>query len=345
MFELPHAFGAPQARGLIRAVPKDFFVREELGFTPGDGGEHLWLLIRKRGWNTADLALWLARSAKLPLRAIGYSGLKDKHAVTEQWFSLHLPGKPDPDGTQWPEGVELLYSTRHTRKLNRGTHRFNFFALQVREIEQGEELAARLEQIATRGVPNYFGEQRFGRELGNWQRGRAWLRGEGEAPRKPQLRSLWLSAVRSGIFNAVLAERVRRDCWDSLLAGDICQPEGSRGLFFEHDDEQAQQRVASGEVNPTGPLVGNGGLSSLAEAALLEAQVMAEFSVEITALQSEGLDALRRATRIHVRDLSWQYQHDTLQLEFRLPAGAFATSVLAELMTTRLPVRVESIQQ
>ncbi len=339
MSELPHAFGTPQASGLIRFQPEDFFVREELGFTPGDGGEHVWLLIRKRGWNTADLALWLARAAKLPLRAVGYSGLKDRQAVTEQWFSLHLPGKADPQWPDWPDGVELLHSVRHTRKLNRGTHRYNFFALTVRELSAATDLPERLAQVAARGVPNYFGEQRFGRDLGNWQRGGAWLRGEGEAPRKPQLRSLWLSAVRSGIFNAVLAERVRRDCWDQLLAGDICQPEGSRGLFFAREDDQATVRVASGEVNPTAPMPGNGGLVAEQDAATLEAGVLVAFNAEIAALCAEGLDAARRSTRLRVRDLSWRLDGQQLQLEFRLPAGAFATSVLAELLTTRLPQR------
>src|SRR5690554_2671246 len=132
----------------MRTEPEDFVVREQLSFVPGEGGEHLWLRIQKRLWNTMDVAQWLAKHAKLPLRAVGFSGLKDRRAVTEQWFSLHLPGKADPDFPEWPEGVELLQSVRHTRKLNRGTHRSNYFELVVRELEGEDDLDARLALVA-----------------------------------------------------------------------------------------------------------------------------------------------------------------------------------------------------
>lgn len=336
MSELPHAFSAPLIKGCIRRQPADFFVREELSFEPGDGGEHVWLLVRKTEWNTTDLALWFAKAARISLKAVGYSGLKDRRAVTEQWFSLHLPGKPDPVWESLPAGVEILKSCRHTRKLNRGTHRFNYFSIVLTELELGDSsesaLSDRLAEIAQRGVPNYFGEQRFGRDKGNWQRGGAWLRGEGEAPRKAQLKSFWLSAVRSGIFNAVLAERVRRNCWDKPLIGDICQPDGSRGLFNQRDEPACAQRMAAGEVHPTAPLPGTGGLVPQEDSAALEQQVLAGFDAEIAGLQAEGVESARRATRLPVRDLVWLLRDDTLTLSFRLPVGAFATSVLAEVV-------------
>ncbi|MDF1781376.1 MAG: tRNA pseudouridine(13) synthase TruD [Alcanivoracaceae bacterium] len=339
MLELPHAFGAPTARGYIRRQASDFYVREELSFEPGDGGEHLWLYIRKTHWNTTDLALWLARAAKLPLRSVGYSGLKDRHAVTEQWFSLHLPGKEDPQWPQdMPEGIEIMQSVRHTRKLNRGTHRFNFFRICVTDIEPQEEdnFSSRLEKIQSRGVPNYFGEQRFGRDQNNWLRGSAWLRGEGDAPRKMQLKGIWLSAVRSGLFNAVLAERVRNDCWDVLLAGDVCQPEGSRGLFNESEEPLAAERVAQGEVNSTAPMPGVGGVFPSGKCLAMEEAILAPFHAEIAGLEREKVDGLRRSTRLQVRDLQWSHTENSLTLEFRLPAGAFATSVLAEIVHTSM---------
>lgn len=341
MSELPHAFGAPRARGVIRQSAEDFFVFEELSFEPGDGGEHVWLFVRKRGWNTTDLALWLARAAKVPLRSVGYSGLKDRHAVTEQWFSIHLPGKSDPEWPlPMPDGIEILKHCRHTRKLNRGTHRANFFSLRIRALEDSESLPARLQQIAERGVPNYFGEQRFGRDKGNWQRGCAWLKGEGEAPRKAQLKSFWLSAVRSGLFNAVLAERVRRDCWDAPLVGDVCQPDGSRGLFNERDDVACAERIAAGDVHPTAPMPGVGGVAAQAESAALEQQVLASFQAELVGLCEQGVEAARRATRLPVRDLRWSFSDAELLLEFRLPTGSFATSVLAELVELKVPAPV-----
>lgn len=346
MSDMPHAFSAPSVKGSIRHQPADFYVREELSFQPGDGGEHLWLFIRKTNWNTTDLALWLAKAACISLKAVGYSGLKDRRAVTDQWFSLHLPGKPDPVWDSLPAGVEIVQSCRHTRKLNRGTHRYNYFSIAVTALQFDDSSAAllqeRLQGVARRGVPNYFGEQRFGRDKGNWQRGAAWLRGEGEAPRKAQLKSFWLSAVRSGIFNAVLAERVRRDCWDTPLAGDICQPDGSRGLFNEKDEPQCAERMAAGEVHPTAPLVGLAGMLPQDLSAALEQQVLDLFPAEIAGLQAQGLESARRATRLPVRDLEWTLADDTLTLSFRLPVGAFATSVLAEIVEL-VPLSLEPL--
>lgn len=348
MSELPHAFLAPQIKGCIRRQPADFFVREELSFEPGDGGEHVWLFIRKTEWNTTDLALWLAKAARISLKAVGYSGLKDRRAVTEQWFSLHLPGKPDPVWEALPTGVEILKTCRHARKLNRGTHRFNYFSIVLTALELGDSsesaLNDRLTEIARRGVPNYFGEQRFGRDKGNWQRGGEWLRGEGEAPRKAQLKSFWLSAVRSGIFNAVLAERVRRDCWDKPLVGDICQPDGSRGLFNQLDELACAERMAAGEVHPTAPMPGTGGLLPQQDSAELEQQILDLFQAEIAGLQAEGVEAARRATRLPVRDLDWVLSGDMLTLSFRLPVGSFATSVLAEILELQ-PLPLESFPE
>jgi tRNA pseudouridine13 synthase len=323
----------PCCRGLLRASPQDFQVREQLGFAPGGGGEHLWLHLRKTGWNTMDLTQALAKLAGLPLRAVGFSGLKDRHAVTEQWFSLHLPGKSDPDLSRLPEGVELLEAVRHHRKLNRGTHRSNAFRIVVRDLDGDlEALPGHFQRIVQRGVPNYFGEQRFGREDNNVRRGAAWLCGEGEAPRKPALRSLWLSAVRSRLFNEVLAERERRGVWDQLLDGDVLQPEGSRGLFHAADEPLAAARLAAGEVHPTAPLPGVGGMASSAACAALEHEVLAPQQALIDGLIREGVEAARRATRLPVTDFVWQRDGTTLTLLFSLPAGAFATTVLATFL-------------
>jgi len=316
--------------GRLRESPEDFQVFEQLGFEPDGGGEHLWLHIRKTGWNTMDVAMVLAKAARLPVRAVGYSGLKDRHAVTEQWFSLHLPGKPDPDLTDLPEGITLLRSSRHFRKLNRGTHRSNDFCLRVRGLEGPlDELPEILAGIAARGVPNYFGEQRFGKADSNFERARLWLVAQGEAPRKPALRSLWLSAVRSRLFNEVLAERQRRGCWDQLLEGDILQPDQRRGLFFAADEPLAAERINAGEVHPTAPLPGAGGMQPTSACAALESEVLQPYSDLMTALAREGVEAARRATRLPVTAFHWQQDGDTLELRFTLPAGAFATSVLA----------------
>lgn len=319
-------------RGRIRVEPEDFRVYEELAVEPSGEGEHLWLKLRKREWNTEDLAVWLARQSGVSRSRVNYSGRKDRRAVTEQWFSIHLPGQADPV-FDWPPGVEELLARRHRRKLQRGTHRANRFVLRVRDLDGDPEvLEAGLARVAEQGVPNYFGTQRFGAHNSNARRGRAWLLGTGEAPRKRALRGLWLSAVRSELFNRVLAARVEQGCWNRLLDGDILQPEGSRGLFHEADEPDAAARLAAGEIHPTAPLPGAGGMASSGACARLEEQVLQPEQALVQALAQAGVEQARRATRLPVGELQWQRRDAELRLEFRLPAGAFATTVLAELL-------------
>lgn len=332
MIEQPNAFGDLVGQGTIKAVPEDFQVTEVLSFTPDAGGEHLWLQIEKRDWNTEDVAIWLAKSASLSRRAVGYSGLKDRHAVTRQWFSLHLPGKPDPQ-LDMPEGLRLLTASRHSRKLNRGTHRFNDFSLRVTSLNaDADALENRLQEIRQRGVPNYFGLQRMGRDQNNLHQAQAWLSGDGEAPRKKRLRGFWLSAMRSHLFNQVLAERVRRQCWDTVLEGDILQPVSSRGLFMANDDNTAVERMAKGEVHPTAPLPGTDAMMPTGQALALEQQALLPFQAEINGLQQEKLKAARRATRLYASQMAWQHHQHTLELAFRLPTGSFATTLLAAII-------------
>jgi tRNA pseudouridine13 synthase len=333
----PAAHGGPFGKALLRAAFEDFRVTEIMKVVPEGEGEHLWLEIEKTDWNTEDVALWLAKQAGIHRLAVGYSGLKDRRAVTRQWFSLHLPGKPDPEFA-WPPGLTVLRARRHRRKLNRGTHRGNRFEIVLRELDVDREALERtLHTLSERGVPNYFGEQRFGRGGGNWERGQAWLLG-GEAPRKRALRGIWLSAVRSGLFNRVLAERVREGVWDRPLDGDILQPRDSRGLFEADQDANAGARMAAGEVHPTAPLPGKAGMASSAACRQLEARALSGCDALIEALAGEGVDAARRATRLPVDGLQWAWgEGDVLTLGFDLPTGAFATTVLAELMETRTP--------
>ena len=338
---LPCAHGGPVAEATLKAIPADFQVFEVMHVQPEGDGEHLWLHIEKTGWNTEDVAMWLAKSAGVHRLSVGYSGLKDKHAITRQWFSLHLPGKADP-AFSWPEGLRLCDSARHRRKLNRGTHRANAFVIRATRFS-GERAAVeqRLQAIMAAGVPNYFGEQRFGRGAGNLVRGSEWLSG-GEAPRKKSLRGLWLSAVRSDLFNQVLAERVTRGVWNQVLEGDLLQPEGSRGLFRADEDSDAGRRVAEAEVHPTAPLPGVPGMASSGPCRDLEQQVLAPFESVIEGLCREGVEEARRATRLPVRDLQWSWRQeregeDCLELAFVLPTGAFATTVMAELIRSPDP--------
>jgi len=332
---LPHAHGPPRVRGRLRAVPEDFEVREELGFALDGHGEHAWLWVRKRGANTDWVARRLAERAGVPAGAVGYAGLKDRHAVTEQWFSVHLPGRPEPDwaGITDPD-FTVLKAVRHSRKLRRGALKGNAFRIAVRELDgDPAELAARLAQVIATGVPNYFGEQRFGRESGNLERAEAML-GGAERVRDRHRRGLYLSAARSALFNAVLARRVAEGTWNRLLPGEVLMLAGSHSIFAATEPDDALcRRVAEFDLHPTGPLWGAGELPSLGPARRLEEAVAATLPTFRDGLTSAGLKQERRALRLIARDATLELlESRTAVLSFRLPAGAYATTVLRELV-------------
>ena len=335
---LPYAFGGPVGTGRLRAEPEDFQVQEIGICEPDGGGEHVWLWVRKRNANTEWVARQLARFAGVTPREISYAGLKDRHAVTEQWFSVQLPGKADPD---WQsahiEGVEVLRAQRHSRKLKRGALRGNRFRLRVRGFDGSPQaLEARVATIIQRGIPNYFGVQRFGRGGGNLAAAAAMLRGEG--PRIDRhLRGLYLSSVRSYLFNQVLAARVSAASWDRELAGDAMQLNGSRAWFIaDGSDPTLKQRLVDLDLHPTGPLWGRGSLATQAVAYELETMVLAVYNDWCRGLERAGLEQDRRALRIAVADLEVAWQADTdFVVQFSLPSGCYATTVLRELIATQ----------
>jgi tRNA pseudouridine13 synthase len=330
---LPVALGGPAGRGRIRVQDEDFIVAEELGFAPTGAGEHLFLRLRERGCNTDWVAGQLARWGGRPRVDVGYAGLKDRHAVTDQWFSLRFPAGRHPDPASLAiEGVELLEWSLHNRKLKRGALKGNRFELRVRALEADPELlATRLDAAARRGVPNAFGPQRFGRELGNLRLAEAWF-GGGPAPGR-SARGFALSAARALIFNAVLAERIRAGDWEHAAPGDPVQLDG-RGSWFlaEAGDEALAARLASLELHPTGALWGRGEPPGHGPGAALERDVAARFAQYSDGLAAAGLEQERRALRLRVRDLDWQLGEGELLLSFGLPGGAYATSVLRELL-------------
>ncbi len=330
----PYAWGGPTARGRLREQPEDFQVDECLPFQPSGGGEHVLVKIRKRGENTLWVARRLARVAGVAERDVGYAGLKDRHAVTSQWFSVGLAGKPEPDWSAvGSESIEVLESARHNRKLRPGAAAGNRFRLRVRGIDgDGGGLDERLEQVRGAGVPNYFGEQRFGHDGDNLAQARA-LFGGTLRVRDRKLRGIYLSAARAWIFNAVLAERVSAGSWNRALAGDVMNLDARRAVFAtEMPDDELRGRIQRLEIHPTGPLWGRGTSMAGGEAALCE-QRIAQYNGDLTAgLERAGLEQERRALRVRVGDLQWARDGDTLELAFTLPSGSFATVVVREIV-------------
>jgi len=323
----PRALGPPPVRGRVRSEPGDFIVDEQLGFAPAGAGPHLLLRVRKRGANTEWVARELARRAACRPFDVGYAGLKDRHAVTTQWFTVPR-GKSSPG--EWigheGEGYVVLEAHAHTRKLPRGALAGNRFELRVRALEGDRAaLAARLADIGARGVPDYFGPQRFGRALSNLVRVQALdFRSE---------RAFTLSAARSLVFNAVLAQRVLEGSWARLEAGDVANLDGKGSVFaVEASDAGLAARVAALDVHPTGPLWGRGESRAAGRIALLEDEVRGQFAPVCDALEAEGVAMARRPLRVAVRELAHAFEGDALVLQFRLTAGSFATTVLREVL-------------
>lgn len=333
--ELPFAFGIPPLRARLRSTPADFFVEEILGYEPDGTGEHAFLLVEKRGANTEWVSRELAKFAGIQPMNVGYAGMKDRHAVTRQAFTVQLPGKSDPDWSALPhEDIKVLSSARHSRKLKRGALRGNRFVLVLREIE-GDRADAeeRLAAIVARGVPNYFGEQRFGLGGNNVEQAKAMFGGRRVDRDK---RSILLSAARSHIFNGVLAERVAAGTWDAPVEGDIWSLEGSRSWFGpEPFNDTLAERLGRGDIHPSGPLWGRGEPPSTGEVGELERSVAARDEDLAKGLVDARMDQERRPLRLQPRDFAWRWLDDgALEVSFGLPAGAYATTVIRELALT-----------
>jgi len=328
----PHAYGDPSATADFKSIPDDFVVEEILGFEPEGSGEHVFLYVEKVGENTEYIARLLARHAEVRQRDIGFAGLKDRHARTRQWFSVWLPGKADPDWQALEsDRLKILQNKRHPRKLKRGVLDGNRFEITLRNWRGDRQpTEAQLEQIQRQGFPNYFGEQRFGHRGQNLDKCLEMFAGRRV---KPEQRSMYLSAARSYLFNLILARRIEAGDWNQAMPGDVFKLDGSNSRFHaESIDDALLQRLASGDIHPTGALYGKGD-SAVSDAALqLEQQVFAEHPQLCAGLVKAGLEQDRRALRVKADDLAWQFDDDVLRLSFALPAGSYATSLLREIV-------------
>ena len=372
--QLPQPIQSPVQQATYKANATDFIVNELLPLEFTGEGEHLWLHIQKSGMNTAYLAKLLSEWAEIPLRDVGYSGLKDRHALTTQWFSLRIPKKQLPAAEFAPvdigenETVIILEQHWHNKKLNRGTHRANQFIITLRDVEfasidnentesseQSLSAKQRVEQhlkcISESGVPNYFGPQRFGRN-GNNIREALSLFARPPQQSRPQSKkskskrvpreqnSMELSAARSLIFNEILAARVRDGSWNTGLAGEVFNLDGSGSIFTSEEiDDTLRTRLETGDIHPTAVLWGAGNDKVSGVAADIENDLIQQnplLARLANGLEQREVKAQRRALRLPIEALSWEWQDkdetQTLVLNFTLTTGSFATSVLASLV-------------
>ena len=329
---LPRALKTASLSGRIRCVPEDFIVEEIPAFEASGEGEHLLLSIRKRGMNTVFCAERIARWAGVDIREVSFAGMKDRHALTTQRFSVRLPKKTAPDvALLGNDECQVLEAVWHSRKLARGALAGNRFTLALRELAGGRELAEiALQAISAQGVPNYFGEQRFGAEQANV--GKALGMFEGRRVDRAK-RSIYLSAARSHLFNQVLAWRVEHGTWNAPMPGEVWMLEGTKSIFGpEPLTDDIRKRCAALDIHPTGPMWGAGSLRSQDEVQILESQLVLEQPELCRGLENADLHQERRALRLVPKNLQWRFKSDdVLELRFELPPGAYATCVLAEL--------------
>lgn len=319
----------------IRQQEEYFRVDEILPFQPDGEGGHVWLNIQKTRCNTDWVSEQLAKFAGVPQVAVGYAGLKDRHAVTSQWFSINMEGHEEPDWQAFvSDDIKILQQTRHGKKLKRGVLSGNTFTLRLTEIGTDTELwETHLAAIQQNGVPNYFAEQRFGHQLNNLTRADHWFK-TGKAPKKRNQKSLYLSAARSWLFNLVLSKRVETDCWHQAINGDVMLLAGTQASLFNIDEVDAdiRRRVETADIYPTGPLWGQGELTSRDDCLALETNVLTGWQDWQKGMEKMGLKQQRRALRLLPENMSWQFLDDQqLELRFFLPAGCYATAVMREL--------------
>ncbi|RBP31013.1 tRNA pseudouridine13 synthase [Marinobacter pelagius] len=315
------------ARAQLKSVPEDFRVEEVLTVSdliPGEG-EHLCLCLEKTGDNTEFVARQLARMAGCRGFDVGFCGLKDRHAVTTQWFSLYRPGMEASDDYFIREvdgHWRVLASARAPRKLRRGEHSANRFAIVLRNVEGSKaEIDEALDRLGEQGAPNYFGPQRFGHDGGNLDRalkmdpsqlnrrkGRA-KRGS-RGGRDGSKNVLYFSAARSWLFNEVLATRVSDGSWNTCLSGE----------------------PAESAAGPTGPMWGDGGTTATDGQEAVERDVVGKWPELERLFAATRMQPERRPLVVQPQELDWEWQGgDTLFICFVLPPGQYATTVLGDI--------------
>lgn len=321
----------PPAR--IKVSPEDFIVEEDLGFEPTGKGEHIWIQVRKTGCNTRDLVDRFATITGVPSRDIGYSGLKDKKAVTTQWFSIRQPLQAElPPELAQIDGIELLTTARSDRKLRTGSHRSNHFQIVLRDLSIDHHLVeAQIEKVARRGFPNYFGQQRFGHDGRNIISARSMFQSKRKKVTRFK-RGIYLSAARAWLFNRVLATRVESESWLTVQQGDVCMLNGSRSVFTAGEDPDLQRRHDEFDLHVTGPLAGSGQSLATDSILALEQQSLQEENILLEGLISAGLKQERRALRAIAGGLVFEWiDRQTLRLNVTLARGVYATAMLQEI--------------
>ena len=329
MNALNYRYGKPIATASLRSQPEDFKVQEMISLQPDGEGEHLWLYLRKREMNTQFLAKKIAKWAGIQERHVAYAGLKDRHAVTEQWFSVHLPGKQEPDlGLLADDEVEVISASRHSQKLRSAVLLANRFSIRLRDVSDPELLLQRW-PLVVQGVPNYFGEQRFGINGGNIEKARRMFAGQRV---KRSLQSILISSARSLLFNEMVSARHQQGLHESLISGDVMKLAGSNSTFVQQGEPDLPERLASGDVQLTAPLWGRGADKLEGDYAKWVQATTEKHPDLCQGLDKVGAKLMFRPISLVPQCAQIELQGGDVVLNFVLQPGSFATSVLRELV-------------
>ena len=329
---LIYPYGVPQQTAVLKSTSTDFEVEEVLGFEPGGEGEHLFLWVEKCGLGTNELITRMAKDHDLPPNAFGYSGLKDKHALTRQWLSLHLPGKGAPFDQPTGEGYRVLRQLRHHKKLRPGTHKFNQFRICLRDIrELPVATLQQIDSVRTQGFANYFGHQRFGRKQDNVQQALAQL---GTRRLSRARKSMLLSSLRSHLFNQILATRIELGHWHMPLEGDVFMLRGSHSIFSDPLDAALLERFREQDISNCASLYGSGRNLMSTRSAEIEQQIFTENADITNCLERHDSRLQMRPLRVAAESFSFDFDPATglLQLELSLPTGSYVTTMLEHFL-------------
>jgi tRNA pseudouridine13 synthase len=329
--------GFPGIGGNIKSIPEHFQVEEILPYAPCGEGEHVYVTLKRKGWNTADVARKLAEALHLNMQDIGWGGRKDKTAVTTQTFSLLLPLAFSTDvivSKLKDLPFDILGINRHGNKIKTGHVAGNRFDVLITETHA--DGFARAMSIASclkdRGLPNYYGEQRFGHRMGNIDQAAAIL----AAGRKARGRknAFLISALQSALFNFWLRERMERGAYATILPGDVAKKTDTGGIFLVEDVEEAAQRFADHQIVYTGPIYGHKMKRAGDAAGAAEDRVLEQFGLSLPAFKLLRAGGSRRAAIVYPDDLVIEPAREGLRLRFTLPAGTYATTLLGEFTRT-----------
>jgi tRNA pseudouridine13 synthase len=336
---LPYAYGSPLSSAAFKANCEDFCVKEELGYPLTEVGEHFYVKVQQKDANTHWTAKQLARFAGCPVSSVGYAGLKDRRAISIQWFSLYLPKVASLDFSQFSApGLTVLSVCKHNKKLRRGAFASNHFEITLRESTLNwSDFTERLHKIKLHGVPNYFGPQRFGYQENNLKTLSQLVVNEDKPKiRDRHLKSLLLSSARSYLFNLVLAKRVKEGTWNQALKYEPLMLSGSQSFFIPAPEESSSDMIAHrlqvADIHTTGPLFGEGKHLE-GEVALLENAITEENPKLCEWLLQNELKAQRRQLRLVPQHLdAFKIEPDLIKISLTLPSGQYATTLLRELI-------------